>query len=366
VNQISMGNEVFEGGSKEVIFKSPIVVSTISSVYFVTYDFSQFAGVGSRHGVSLSATSYFTVEVPHAVVFSSPTFVTNPLVEVQKVASLVTLGSNDLIFTQKVERVGQAQANVPFLRLNLGTDVSTARWEKLRVERGGGSQDTTKLFGRNTDVGFIRIWSDLNQNDLFDTMDLNISEANTSVVSGTTTLPAVAVSSGQVDPFWMIVASTQGFPSSGTGWVWVGGAELMSFVKAEGVCVGVSTVPAILIARQMSDGSLTSGRARRFGDGPTPRMTHAIGTTVRKVDLFNQENDNDLQATIELSAPQTVSPTPAVFFVTYDIGGTAVKNDKLALNILDKSWVGVALPSVVSGNFNKVVSKDQVYGSGQS
>ena len=66
------------------------------------------------------------------------------------------LGVNDI--ATSITGVTQAQANVPMLRFNLATDIALAPWRSLRVERGGGSQDPNKLFGRNTNVGFVRVW----------------------------------------------------------------------------------------------------------------------------------------------------------------------------------------------------------------
>ncbi|PIP81426.1 MAG: hypothetical protein COR54_20300, partial [Elusimicrobia bacterium CG22_combo_CG10-13_8_21_14_all_63_91] len=345
VNMISVGNETFETGAKNIVFKAPVTVSTTPTNYFVTYDFSQFAGVGATHGLSIGSTGYIKVEVPHSVSFSSPSFQTNPQVIMNEVPSAVTLGVNDVIFNTGRSEVGQAQSKVEFLRMNLATDIGTARWLKLRVERGGASNDEGFTAGRNTNVGFINIWSDINQNDILDAPDVNVTEANTFVQQ-----PIVST---QTAPFTMVLGSTTGFPVSGQGRLYAGGAELMSFSGGYGAAlIQGTTYPTVTII----------SRGDRFGDGPTPTLDLALGTAIRKVDLFNQNNDNDVQTVVELAVPQTITPAAGVFFVTYNIGATAVKNDQLAIKILDKSWVGVSAPNDTTGLIYKDVTKSKEKG----
>ncbi|MFH2202943.1 MAG: hypothetical protein ABIJ96_07505 [Elusimicrobiota bacterium] len=357
-HMLSLGNESYEDHSKEIIFKVPEVVTTEAQDYFVTYDFSQFAGINSLHGLSVDVSTKYTVQVPHTVI-SSPTagYTTNPLVRITEVPSNVTLGVNDVIFngqlangSDKIEGVSQAQAGVSFLRFNLTTDLGTAVWEDMRLERGGGSQDPSKLFGRNTNVSFVKFWKDINQNDVLDADDVNISEIESVLM--------VAVSSETAPPFALVLASTRSsdgarFPPSGQGRILIGGAELMSFSGYGETLIGGTTYPTLSVI----------SRADRMGDGPTPNLTHAVGAEARKVDVFNQEDDQNLQILVELAATQTLSPTAAVFFVSYDIGATAVKNDQVSVNIRDKSWVGVSNPNDTLSTVRVKVSKEFQTGS---
>ncbi|MCX5789194.1 MAG: hypothetical protein NTX64_11915, partial [Elusimicrobia bacterium] len=344
----SFGNEIFSAGTSLLNFTTPIVVTTTTQIYFLTYDFSQFAGLGTTEGLSVQGTSYFAVQAPNSV--SVSTFISPPVI-IQEVTSVVTMGVNDIILNQAVSQVNQADENVPMVRFNMATDRARALWQSLNIQRSGGSQSLSKPSGRNTDVGFIRVWKDINQNDKLDSLDINLNEQDTQLI--------VAISSSQPatidNPMPMVVASTQGFPSTGQGFVWCSNGELMQFTGGYGTTVvGLSTYPVINI----------SSRAAIFGQGPTPYLNHLAGADIRKVDVYDQSNDNNVQYQLSLANPQTISPTPSVFFLSYNIGATAGKNDLVGVSILDKSWVGLSLPNVMSPNLNVNVDRLSTAGTG--
>ncbi len=344
---MSFGNDTFSSGTVTINLKTPILVSTTPVTYFVTYDISQFAGVGNQEGVQILAPSYLIPKAPGAVVFASPPFDSNPLLTIQKVTSQVTVGVNDI--AGGVAGVSQAQANVAMTRFNMATNIALAPWRSLRLERIGASSNSSKPQGRNTDVKFVRIWKDLNQNDLLDAADLNISEVNTTLVA--------AISSTTLAPFNMVVVSTQGFPVSniGTpipGTIFVNGAELMTFSGPGCQGAGFTTqgldnatgYPCLAIA----------SRGNPLGSGPTPILNLSAGVNVRKVDVFDQANDSDNQLVVTLNADQNLAPTAQTFFVAYDIGDAAVANDLVGLEIGDSSWVGmpdgdVVEPTLITG-----------------
>ncbi|MBI4346137.1 MAG: hypothetical protein HY553_04740, partial [Elusimicrobia bacterium] len=350
VNMMSFGTETFSTGTTRLVFRNPIVISTVPTNFFVTYDFSEFSQVGQSYGLRIAGTTYATVQVPNAVTVSTPIFQTSPEVIVQKRPALVTLGVNDLILTTERERVNQAEGNVPFLRFNMITDRGLATWESIRIERSGGSTneagETGKENGRNTDVAFVRVWQDIDQNDQLNVLsDVNINEVETFFQS-----PIVST---QNPPFWAIVASTKGFPANGVGRLWASGAELMTFSGYSVQTVGSSTYPAVNVV----------SRGDRLGQGPTPKLSHPVGGRARKVDVFDQDNDASNQLQIFLSAGQTIRPTPSVFFLTFDIGATAKKNDFVGLNINDRSWVGVTIPNEVDGKI--FINVDKIFTTGK-
>ncbi|MDD5658257.1 MAG: hypothetical protein PHF00_13480, partial [Elusimicrobia bacterium] len=224
-NLLSYGNETFSSGTVNITLREPILVTTAPADYFVSYDVSQFASEGSRFGVAIRNPAYFTVQVPNSVAFTTQSFVTNPYVEVKKVLSRLTLGVYNL--SADVVGVGQAQPDVGMLRFSLATDIALAPWRSLRVERTGGSpQDPTKPLGRNTNVKFVRVYKDINQDDVLTREDVNISEAETSL--------AVGISSAAEPPFDLVVMSTAGFPRDNNGdpvggRIYINEAELMTF-----------------------------------------------------------------------------------------------------------------------------------------
>ncbi|MBI4425837.1 MAG: hypothetical protein HY554_19055, partial [Elusimicrobia bacterium] len=347
-NLISFGNETYSTGTVTLVFRNPVVVSTTPVDFFVAYDFDQFAKVQTTHGLRIGGTGYATVQVPNAVSLSSPSFQTSPEIIMQDVPTFVELGVNDLITNGADNQVGQAQENVSMLRFNLGADVGLAIWESLRLERSGNSVgEDGPPNGRNTNVGFVRIWRDINQNDRLDALDVNINEA--------ATFGQVPVSAVATPPFTMVVASTAGFPANGIGRLWVSEAELMTFSGGYGTqLIGGATYPTLTII----------SRGDKLGQGPTPWLTHPVGAVAKKVDLFDQLNDSNLQTVLYLAVKQTVQPAPAAYLLTYNIGATAVKNEAVGVNILDRSWIGVSVPNDTSPGIRLNVTNLAPYGPG--
>ncbi|MDE2141999.1 MAG: hypothetical protein KGJ84_06265 [Elusimicrobia bacterium] len=330
---LSYGNDNFSTGTVTINLKKPILVGTAGSDFFVTYDISQFAAEGNQEGVAVQGLNDVTLQVPNLVAFSSPTFASNPPVTVKKVAANVTFGVNDI--ASSIAGVRQAQAQVGMLRFNLTTDVALAPWRAIRLERGGGSQDPSRPLGRNTDVKFVRVYKDINQNDALDSGDVNLSEVETTL--------AVAVSSTTTPPFDMVVASTRGFPLDNVGnpaggRIFMNGAELMTFSSAPGCAFAV--VPGLDNATGKPCLSIVS-RGDQLGTGPTPFLNLSVGATARKVDVFDQTNDANVQTLVTLSADQYISPTAQAFFVAYDVGDAAVPNDLIGVTVRDPSWISL-------------------------
>ncbi len=331
-NLLSFGNETFSSGTVNIALRAPILVTTTPADYFVTYDISQFATENSRVGAAVMGPGYLTVQVPNAVTFTTATFTSNPLLNINKVVSNVTMGVNDI--ATLITGVTQAQTNVPLLRFNLATDIALAPWRSLRVERTGGSQDRDKPQGRNTDVKFIRVFKDIDSNDTLGGADVNISEVDTTLVT--------AVSSTTGVPFDLVVLSTAGFPLDNTGGalggkLWVGGAELMTFSGPSNSIdcpLGVHTFSGRPCLNIISRGD-------QMGTAPTPLLNHSVGVAARKVDVFNQANDNDVQALVTLKTDQFVGPIAQSFFVAYDVGDSAVANDLIGVAVRDPSWIGL-------------------------
>ena len=88
--------------------------------------------------------SYMTLQVPNSVTFPGGSFLSTPLLTVNKVTTHVTLGVNDI--ASGIPGVVQAQSNVGMLRFNLTTDIALAPWRSIRLERGGGSQNPELLW----------------------------------------------------------------------------------------------------------------------------------------------------------------------------------------------------------------------------
>jgi hypothetical protein len=342
VSLLSYGNESYSSGTVTISLKSPLVVTTVPVCAFISYDVSEFSIVGSTMGLSISSAGYFTVGVPNSLSLSTWPVVTTPMT-VKEVASNVRFGANDIAADLVIGGgVVQSQAKVPMLRFNLATEAGNSKWTALKVQRTGSSNDTNAPYGKNTDVKFITVYQDSNQNDVLDVNDLNVSEAKSSL--------AVPFPSTATLPFNLILQSTTGYPSSGR--LYIGGSELATY-SGSGIDAG-SGKPYLIV----------TSRGEKLGDFPTTVITHYAGEPARKVDLFDQENLLNTQTLITLAQVQTLSPVSQTYFVAYDVGDTAVKSNKLGVSVRDKSWVTVNSPHDVSSSIYTGITKSLPTGTG--
>ncbi|HBE88216.1 MAG TPA: hypothetical protein DDW67_03650 [Elusimicrobia bacterium] len=325
-NLMSYGNESFAEGGVNIVLKKPIVVTTTPLCAFISYDVSQFAVIGSTMGLFIGGTDYFTIGIPNAIVFTTAPLRTAPIT-VKEIPSYVVMGAYDTAYDLLNQGgVGQAQVGAAMLRFNLVTEAGNARWSALKVQRTGASNDPSSPFGKNTDVKFIHVYQDANQNDTLDINDIDISRADTRVFLPVTSTVTV--------PFQLVVESTAGFPAAGS--LYLANAELM---KYSGVGLSTATGRPYFTVTE---------RGRKLGELNTPKIDHAAGVPVVKVDLYDQDNPLNTQAQISLSQVQTLSPLAQTFFVVYDIGETAVKANKVGVRVSDRSWFTVNTPHDVS------------------
>jgi len=336
---MSFGNESFAQNQVAMVLKKPLVVTTTTACFFIAYDISQFAVLGSTVGLLLPDTSYFTVSIPNDITLSTYPVNTYPML-IQEVGSDVRMGFYDIADEVVVGGgVGQAQRDVPVLRFNMKTDAGFAKWYSMKLRRTGASNDPQAPFGKNTDVKFIKIYRDANQNDMLDINDVNVSEKETKSVNLFTSTD----SASQITPFELVVESTEGFASK--GYLMLSDAELVYFST-----VGWNTIynkPYLGI----------TSRGMKLGESYTPEINHFAGSKVKKVDLYDQEKLLELQAEINLSETQILSPLPQTFFIAYDIGETAVPGNKVGALVNDNSWINVNYPHNVNQNIYVNVSK---------
>ncbi|MEF3279377.1 MAG: hypothetical protein K6357_00185 [Elusimicrobiota bacterium] len=345
---MSYGNESFAQNQVALVLKKPIVVTTMTTCAFIAYDISQFAILGSTVGLLLSDTSYFTVSIPNDIILTTFPIQTYPM-SISEVPSDVRMGFYD-IADEVVGGggVGQAQRDVPILRFNMKTEAGFAKWYSIKLRRTGASNDPAAPFGKNSDVKFIKIYRDANQNDMLDVNDVNISEKETKSVN----MFSSTDTASETSPFELVVKSTEGFPSN--GYLWLNDAELVyyssiSYNSSYGK-------PSLMITQ----------RGMKLGERYTPIINHPPESKIVKVDLYDQEKLLELQTEIFLSETQILSPLPQTFFVAYDIGETAIPGNKVGALINDNSWVNVNYPHNVNQTIYTNISKFNPQGTGTS
>ncbi|MDP2866723.1 MAG: hypothetical protein Q8O90_10815, partial [Elusimicrobiota bacterium] len=333
-NLMSYGNEAYSSGTINIVLKNAIVVTTMPSCAFISYDMSQFAKVGSGAGLTINSAADFTVGIPNTLSLSTWPINTMPIT-VLEIPSYVAMGVND-VAAELVQAggVGQAQIRVPIMRFNLATEAGNARWSAIKLQRTGASNDPNAPFARNTDVKFVSIFQDSNQNDILDVNDVNVSE-----VRGTLAAP---FTSTDTVPFQLVLESTAGFPSAGR--LYIGEAELASY---SGSGTAASGKPYLNV----------TSRGGRLGELTTPLINHPALSVVRKVDLFDQENVLNTQIEVSLSQVQTLSPLPQTYFGVFDIGEQAMKANKIGLMVRDRSWLTVNIPHDISPSIYMGVTK---------
>ena len=333
-NLMSYGNEAYSSSTINIALKTPIVVTTTPACAFISYDMSQFAMVGSSAALYIDSAADFTIGIPNTISLSTWPITTMPII-VTEIPSNVTLGATD-VAAELVQGggVGQAQLNVPMVRFNLATEAGNARWSAIKLQRTGASNDPNAPFARNTDVKFVSIYQDSNQNDLLDVNDVNVTEARTR-------LAGIFYSTDTV-PFQLVLESTAGFPSDGR--LYITDAELVSY---SGSGIDISGKPYLTV----------TSRGEKLGSFLTPKISHKLDALVRKVDLFDQDNSLNTQIQVNLAQVQTLSPLPQTYFAVYDIGEMAMKANKVGLIIRDKSWLTVNIPHEISPSINIGVTK---------
>jgi len=119
-----------------------------------------------------------------------------------------------------------------------------------------------------------------------------------------------------------------------------------------------------------ADAIWTKMRVERIGTGAPGQPVTGSNADVAYVKIYSDSNFNQtldiadslissgtdqfpLDAVgptvdITLMAPQTLRPTPQVFFVVYDIALTATANDSVGIRVKDRSWITVSQPNLVN------------------
>ncbi|MBI4801427.1 MAG: hypothetical protein HY796_02775 [Elusimicrobia bacterium] len=154
---VTQGGDLFSGGSSNLSFTAPQAINTSARNYFVTINISQNVEAGYTVGLSVPATSYFTVSAPNIASTGPVAYpVSAGPVDVQLYPNTVTISTAG-VYPAGVYPGG---VNVQLLKLTARADVSKAKLLSMRFERSGTSFDS--------DIAKVKLYYDLNNYGYFD------------------------------------------------------------------------------------------------------------------------------------------------------------------------------------------------------
>ncbi|MCK4802767.1 hypothetical protein KAS33_03765, partial [bacterium] len=161
---ITTGVNTFIDTLADITLLQSEIIDTTPRSYFVVLDIYQLAEVGKSVGITISSSTYFTVQGVDIV--KPVSFVTTNLI-VNEYADTITV--TPLESTQTPAQVVQGVQNMPMHKFTLKTNQSGALWTGMKVRRTG-----TPL-SRDVDVERVKIYRDLDNNGLFSaTSDVEI------------------------------------------------------------------------------------------------------------------------------------------------------------------------------------------------
>ncbi|MEN3013788.1 MAG: hypothetical protein ABDH23_04130 [Endomicrobiia bacterium] len=329
---LSFGTDRFSDKTVNIELKTPLVIddSPLGTNIFISFDIAEFARLFAKFSASVEDETYITVEVPDDV-----SFVVKPIrtaeTTIYEAPSEVILRVYDV--AKDIANLGgtyQAEKNVPVLRIKMRTDVAQAIWERIRLEKTGSSADPALPYGKNADVGYIKIYKDANFNEQLDSADTLISEIYSELV--------VEISSDTRPPFFMVIKSSTtplgSFPENHPQlWVKVND-EIFEYTKIATVAVNGIEYPALYITKRAHLGSYAS--------------YHSSGSIVRKCDMYYLNDDLNRQKEITLVQPQLISPTPQTYFIAYDIGENASAGNAVGVKLVGKEAITIKYPNEAS------------------
>ncbi|MBI4422214.1 MAG: T9SS type A sorting domain-containing protein, partial [Elusimicrobia bacterium] len=153
----------FSGGFLDLGFATPELVTASTATYFLAVDVDPDAAPGPTVGLIVASTASLQLSAPNRVWPGPPAY---PLTAGP--AAIVQAPNRVQVSTASLAPVSGAlsgAANVPLLKLSLQTDISSAKWSRLRLYRGGASADA--------DVKAVKLYLDVNDRGSFDAASLS-------------------------------------------------------------------------------------------------------------------------------------------------------------------------------------------------
>jgi len=383
---ITSGADTFTAGSVAITLSAAQTITTTAKVYFVVYTLDPTATVAATIGASVASNASLTVTAPDLVSASNfPASSSN--------ASVISAG--DTVTASRVDlapgTLAQGTANTAMERLSLATNANTASWTDITVTKSGTLPDV--------DVTTVKIYLDANANGTFESgSDTLISPAVNTFSAG---LAAITLSAAQTitttPKLYFIVYTLEAYATPG-GTI---GASVASnahltvtspdIVSATNFPLDSSnaTVTDVADTVTVTPTSMAPGSVDQAADYAVEKLSMATGAdaavwtalTVTKtgtladgdvatVKVYLDANANGTYeagsdtlispgvttfsggaAAITLSAAQTLTSTPKVYFIVYTLSVTATVGNTIGARVAASGDVTLTAPDLVAGTF---------------
>ncbi|MEK6646928.1 MAG: hypothetical protein AABY84_09680 [Candidatus Firestonebacteria bacterium] len=310
---ISSGSNVFTSGSSSITLTKDQTISTVFpfvQTYFVAIDINNFATIGSGmlgihiDGYDGTGTPPYTVVLPDILSNTTPSHDVLPIVINEYTDTITVSGiAENPTESGNPNTILQGKTNVSIEKLSLSTDKSTAIWTGTKFERIGAGVDS--------DITGIKIYKDAGSAGVFDpatdTLVTSISGftgglANITLITPTSLLSDINSSDTTIN----VVLSTS-FPSTGTLRI---DNELISYT-------GIA-------------GNSFTGCTR--GTSGTSAVSHKSSTFVSTMETI-------------------LTPTPQIYFVVVNIGGSAPPGNKIGVKWTDSTYWTFKTPNAIYTGF---------------
>ncbi len=382
---ISPGVTTFTSGSALITLSAAQTITTTPQTYFIVYTLAVTAPAGNTTGARVTATGDFTVTAPDTLTGTFPIASSN--------ATVIALGDTVTVTTTSMApgTIAQGGADTAMEKLSMITNANTASWTDITVTKSGTLAENQ--------VTTVKIYLDANANGTFEAgSDTLISPAVNTFTSG---LSAITLSAAQTitttAKVYFIVYTLEPYapPGATIGASVAANTDLTvtspDVVSATNFPANSSnaTVTDVADTVTVTPTSMAPGTIAQNSDYAVEKLSMATGAdeavwtavTVTKtgtladgdittVKIYLDANANGTYesgsdtlispgvttfsgapAAITLSAAQTITSTPKVYFVVYSLSVTATVGNTVGGQVTASGNITLTAPDVVSGTF---------------
>lgn len=362
---VSSGNDKFTSGVAAITFPQAQTVTTSSVTYFVAVTVNPLANPGDTFGIQLATTTAFTLNSPNVTSTATAAFPINAgPVPIEQYPNTIAVSSTSIAPLQ----AAPGAQNVGMLKLVMNTNVSTARWTGLKLDRVGGS---------DADFSSVMVYYDINQIGSWNANNANqyllISSATSFGAQGTAGTVNVSFSTTAVltptpETFYVVVSlSTGATPTDvfstrilNNNYYTVNAPNAVETTFAQSGNTMVSTPPSLMVVESASSAPVTAMQSQtnvvmmrlsvwmeqyqsQWTGLTVGRTGTSLDTDIERVKLYyDSENTGTLnplldtllatgtfssgQAQLNFNQVANVTTSTGTYYLVYDISPTATPN----------------------------------------